>query len=187
MWRAGRKEEAQRVLHTSTDPYASYYHGLILKELAEEELHKGINVYESRSAANILLNKSKDSLYVTLDRLRSPKLDRFHPLDRKLAEIIERVELKLESLANISVANGHSTDELDESEDKEFTTPQQVTSTPFRRSFMDVSSLRNGGGSRSDVSMARVEARPRPERLDAQLRQMVQKQVRIVLIINYES
>lgn len=177
MWRAGRKEEAQRVLNTSTDPYASYYHGLILKELAEEELRKDVGVYESRSAANLLLNKSKDSLFVTLDRLRSPKIVGFHPLDRKLAEVIERVEHKLDSLVNVSVANGHSAVELDESDDKEFTTPQQVTSTPFRRSLIDVSSLRNGGGSRLDISAARVEARPSPERLDAQLRQMVLKQV----------
>nr|CAG4642549.1 EOG090X078K [Evadne anonyx] len=186
MWRAGRKEEAQRTLHTSTDPYASYYHGLILKELAEEELRKGVSLYESRSAANMLLNKAKDSLYVTLDRLRSPRIDRFHPLDRKLAEVIERVELKLESLVNVSVTNGHSTDEFDESEDKEFTTPQQVTSTPFRRSLADVSSLRSGGGSRLDGSAARVEARPSPERLDAQLRQMVLKQEECNLAISNE-
>lgn len=143
--------------------------------MAEEELRKGATVYESRSAANILLNKSKDALFITLDRLRSPGMERFHPLDQKLAEVMEKVESKLGNLTNVSVANGHSTEE--EESEKEFVTPTQVTSTPHRRSVM-IHSTRNGSafGSRLETSV-RVEARPSPERLDAQLRQMVHRQV----------
>lgn len=135
-------------------------------------------MYESRSAANILLNKSRDAFYITLDRLRSPGMERFHPLDQKLAEVIEKVETKLGSLTNLSVANGHSTEEEDESEEREFVTPQQITSTPHRRSMMHMSSLRNGTAlsTRMETSV-RGESRPSPERLDAQLRQMVHRQV----------
>ena len=179
LWRAGRHEEAQRLLQSVSDPYASYYQGLLFKEMAEEELRKGATMYESRSAANVLLNKSRDAFYITLDRLRSPGMDRFHPLDQKLAEVIEKVETKLGSLTNLSVANGHSTEEEEESEEREFVTPQQVTSTPHRsRSMMLANSMRNGTAlsSRMDASV-RVEARPSPERLDAQLRQMVHRQV----------
>ena len=175
LWRSGRREEAQRLLQTISDPFSSYYQGLLFKEMAEEEMRKGATKYESRSAANILLNKSRDALYITLDRLRSPGMERFHPLDQKLAEVIEKVETKLDSLTNLSVANGHSTEEDDESEEKEFLTPQQVTSTPHRRSTMH--SMRNGTmlTSRVETSM-RAESRPSPERLDAQLRQMVHRQ-----------
>lgn len=188
MWRAGRREEAQRLLQTITDPYASYYQGLLFKEMAEEELCKGATVFESRSAANVLLNKSRDSLYITLDRLRSPGIERFHPLDQKLADTIEKVETKLSGLTSQSVANGHTTDEeAEESEEREFATPQaqQVTSTPHRRNLMlGSSTMRNGTpiGSRLDVS-TRAEARPSPERLDAQLRQMVLRQVRVRFLV----
>lgn len=145
--------------------------------MAEEELRKGATMYESRSAANILLNKSRDAFYITLDRLRSPGMERFHPLDQKLAEVIEKVETKLGSLTNLSVANGHSTEEEDESEEREFVTPQQVTSTPHRRNMMQLS-MRNGTvlSTRMETSV-RGESRPSPERLDAQLRQMVHRQV----------
>ena len=180
MWRSGRREEAQRLLQAIIDPYASYYQGLLFKEMAEEELRKGATVYESRSAANVLLNKSKDAFYITLDRLRSPGMERFHPLDQKLTDVIEKVETKLGSLTNLSVANGHTTDEDEESEEREFTTPQQTTSTPHRRNVTQLTSgWRNGTpiSNRIDASNARLEARPSPERLDAQLRQMVHRQV----------
>ncbi len=180
-WRLGRREEALRLLQSIVDPFASYYQGLLFKEMAEEELRKGATVYESRSAANVLLNKSRDAFYLTLDRLRSPGMERFHPLDQKLSEVIEKVETKLGSLTNLSVANGHTTDE-EESEEREFVTPQaqQTTSTPHRRNLGLMSSMRNGTsiGSRLDMT-ARAESRPSPERLDAQLRQMVFRQVRL--------
>ena len=70
MWRSGKKDEAHRLLQGAVDPYASYYKGLIYKESAEVELRKATNIYESRSTANVLLNKARDSLYVTPDRLR---------------------------------------------------------------------------------------------------------------------
>lgn len=177
LWRSGRREEAQRLLQSISDPYASYYQGLLFKEMAEEELRKGVTVYESRSAANVLLHKSRDAFYITLDRLRSPGMDRFHPLDQKLAEVIEKVETKLGSLTNLSVANGHSTEEEEESEEREYLTPQQVTSTPHRKGVMNMTSMRNGTslGNRLETSV-RGEARPSPERLDAQLRQMVHRQ-----------
>ncbi len=177
MWRSGRREEALRLLQAISDPFASYYQGLLFKEMAEEELRKGATMYESRSAANVLLNKSRDAFYITLDRLRSPGMERFHPLDQKLAEVIEKVETKLGSLTNLSVANGHSTEEDEESEEREYLTPQQVTSTPHRRNMMNMTSMRNGTALASRLETStRAEARPSPERLDAQLRQMVQRQ-----------
>lgn len=146
--------------------------------MAEDELRKGATMYEARSAANVLLNKSRDAFYITLDRLRSPGMERFHPLDQKLAEVIEKVETKLGSLTNLSVANGHSTEEEEESEEREFVTPQQVTSTPHRRNLTNISSMRNGTAMSTRLEMStRAEARPSPERLDAQLRQMVHRQV----------
>lgn len=88
-WRAGRKEEAQKLLSQVNDPYASYFEGLIFKELAEEELRR--QGFEYRASANVLLNKSRDALYATQDRLRGPGLDRFHPLNQRIAELIEKV------------------------------------------------------------------------------------------------
>ena len=190
LWRSGRRADGNRELQSITDPYASYYQGLLFKEMAEEELRKGATVYESRSAANVLLNKSRDSFYITLDRLRCPGMERFHPLDQKLAEAIERVETKLGSLTNLSVANGHSTDEGGEeeendSEEREFLTPQQVTSTPHRRNLAAAAAGRNGTPMHSRLMeiSGRVEARPSPERLDAQLRQMVHQQVSVFSVI----
>lgn len=61
-------------------------------------------------------------------------------------------------------------------EDHLFATPEQgsATSTPFRRSSRQLPA----GGSAVSVNnrSMRVECRPSPERLDAQLRQMVHRQ-----------
>ena len=174
-WRSGRKEDAQRLLQATSDPYSSYYQALIFKESAEEEQRLG--TFESRSAANVLLNRCRDALYLTLDRLRSPGMDRFHPLDQKLSQLIEKIETKL-STAN---GNGHSepeAEEHDEDDDRSellFVTPEQHqgSSTPYRRSFhLHGASVPRGSRDKS----IRMEARPSPERLDAQLRQMVHRQ-----------
>ena len=85
-------------------------------------------------------------------------------MDTKLNVLLGNV-----SMNSMSITNGvHEEEDLDseESTEKEFLTPN--SSTPLRKSVLMSSRLSKS---------VRVESRPSPERLDAQLRQMVLRQV----------
>ncbi|KAK8724994.1 hypothetical protein OTU49_011020 [Cherax quadricarinatus] len=131
---------------------------------------------EIRSQHTILLTQARDTLYLTLDRLRMPGVDRFHPLNTKLSQQLEDVERRLshmtldqditaqreddtESISDASqspnpdLTNGHVTN-----------MPQMtVFSTPYR----DI---------KNSTRITRQEARPSPERLDAQVRALSEVQ-----------
>ncbi|KAJ1528544.1 hypothetical protein ONE63_006950 [Megalurothrips usitatus] len=148
----------------------------------------------------ILLQKSLSALHLTLDRLRSPQNAGNHPLNAELEQHIEEVENCLAREESDAVFSGASRNAHEALLDDSFSSnrfedslhgasrivntsmhhtllstlgyangqspSQGLTSTPFK-SRRNIESSMN-----VDVSSRRVEARPSPERLDAQLKRM---------------
>jgi len=65
---------------------------------------------EMRSQNIILLSKARDCLYLTLDRLREPSIDKSHPLNAELGTEIEVIE---RMLSRIDPDNCHNRNECD--------------------------------------------------------------------------
>lgn len=168
----------------------------------EQMSHNKENVTsEMRSQHIIMLSKARDSFYLTLDRLREPSVDRKHPLNAELGTEIEKIERLLSRIdpdmcVNRNECDGMSDenvssvgsvgDNVNTSSTPAFMhhtinyvngnmssnaplTPRHdhtFSSTPFR------SSNYAGAVDHSYMPSSRREARPSPERLDAQLRQI---------------
>ncbi|XP_069959256.1 E3 SUMO-protein ligase RanBP2 isoform X4 [Cherax quadricarinatus] len=176
---SGKQQEAIQALGELKSPEASFQRAMLYKERANAMLTEGnleSLTSEIRSQHTILLTQARDTLYLTLDRLRMPGVDRFHPLNTKLSQQLEDVERRLshmtldqditaqreddtESISDASqspnpdLTNGHVTN-----------MPQMtVFSTPYR----DI---------KNSTRITRQEARPSPERLDAQVRALSEVQ-----------
>ncbi|XP_060534737.1 E3 SUMO-protein ligase RanBP2 [Cylas formicarius] len=139
-------ERACAIFETLRDPYASFHQARIYVKMADELTD------EDGAATRALLTRARDCLYLTLDRLRDPLCDRDHPLNARLAAEIDETERKLARLD----PDGRSDD--DDDDDGAERSPVYVDA---RASFRTQS-----------TPLSRREARPSPERLDAQLRQM---------------
>ena len=151
----GQHTEAIAAFRQLRSPYASYYTGETFKKLAADERERA-GLGEAGVAGRELLVEAREALYLTLDRLRGLG-GAAHPLDSQLAESIEEVESLLGSVG-------------EEGESSPVRGPPparallaQLTSTPhMSRTLFEGTS----------GSPGRVEARPSPERLDAQMRQL---------------
>ena len=152
---AGQHSEAIAAFRQLRSPYASYYTGETFKKLAADERERA-GLGEAGVAGRELLVEAREALYLTLDRLRGLG-GAAHPLDSQLAESIEEVESLLGSVG-------------EEGERSPVRGPPparallaQLTSTPqLSRTLFEGTS----------GSPGRLEARPSPERLDAQMRQL---------------
>jgi len=165
-------EEALTAFGELRTPYASFYTAEIYKKLAAEELNNRPGQIQGGVSGRYgsLLHEAQEALYRTLDRLKAPGEAASHPLNQQLPECIEEVE---NLLAGVGV-NG-------EEEATPIGTPRRVlgvtrleeelTSTPnMARSLF-------GNQNSSYVnSPSRTEARPSPERLDAQVRNLAATQ-----------
>lgn len=175
-------EKALLMFESLKDPYASYHQSQIYQAMAEEHVNEAEENVTSqmRTQRVILLTKARDCLYLTLDRLRDPAVDSNHPLNAQLGNDIEQIEHTLLGSAPES------------SNRNEFDIPSngsEITSNTNDRYAMNYSSANNSylNGSATpkrdgrvlfstpmrSESIRRAEARPSPERLDAQLRQLV--------------
>lgn len=169
-------EKALKLFEQLKDPYASYNQAHIYKAMAEEQTNrtKESVTSEMRSQNIILLSKARDYLYLTLDRLRDPSVDRHHPLNGILGTEIEKVERSLGRIEpDISVNRNDCDGMSDENTSSIGSMPEHVA----QNYSMQNQSYTNGMSpihihSYLNTS-ARREARPSPERLDAQLRQLV--------------
>ena len=161
----GNNGEALDAFKEIKTPYASFYTGEIYKKLALEERANG-SVMDPGQFRELLV-ESREAFYLTLDRLRGLG-GASHPLDSQLSEQLEEVENMLSS--------GGS----DNGQEPEFSTPMitpkkqdigvrrllnQMTSTPQSSKSVFDGNVSVGGSARS-------EARPSPERLDAQMRHL---------------
>lgn len=171
-------EKALQILEQLKDPYASYYQANIFKAMAEEQLNENKDgmTTQMQNQYNILLTKARDYFYLTLDRLRDPAFDRKHALNSKLGSEIEEIEHTIAQI-DADITNFESDDLGDESESisrEQFAPNYSMSQTSFLNG--SIFAARND----SQISLStpskrnlRVEARPSPERLDAQLRQVI--------------
>ncbi|XP_067013935.2 E3 SUMO-protein ligase RanBP2 [Anabrus simplex] len=180
-------------------PDASFYQAQIYKRLAAQEVEEKrgeLITSEMRSQHIILLAKVRESLYLTLDRLRSPGVDPKHPLNAVISTHIEEIESQLaridpdvcrgdvnrndlDVLSDGSVCSEHSGGENINSfsgyinhSSYMHMTPKllngtRMNGTPYR------SSNRPEWDSPAQDLTRRTEARPSPERLEAQIRQIM--------------
>ena len=158
---------------------------------------------ETRSQHVIILTKARNCFYLTLDRLRNPEADQKHPLNAELFNHIADIENELkridpdvsrngvhrndcDGMSEESYSSAHSNEEvhvhgtslgIDTTVHNFLQTPQRnshrtpkQSSTPSRLQHHDI----------LELSRNRTEARPSPERLDAQIRQMLHLKENIV-------
>ena len=199
--RSKQYEKAIDALQALKCPEASVQQGQMYEKLADEiisSIPKESLTSEMRSQHIIMLSKARECFYLTLDRLRSPGTDPKHPLNLLLSTYISNVENKLKRIDPDLSRGDLSRNECDGMSDESYSsahsavdqtvakistltglnasinilsTPQKnihrtpkQSSTPCRTQHQDI----------LDLSRNRSEARPSPERLDAQIRTLNQ-------------
>ncbi|CAL7942946.1 unnamed protein product [Xylocopa violacea] len=199
--RSKQYEKAINALQALKCPEASFQQGQMYEKLADEivnSIPKENLTSEMRSQHIIMLSKARECFYLTLDRLRSPGTDPKHPLNSELSTHITDIENKLKRI-DLDLSRGDlSRNECDGMSDESYSsahsavdqavtntalptglsasvntlsTPQKnahrtpkQSSTPYKPQHQDT----------LDLSRNRSEARPSPERLDAQIRSINQ-------------
>lgn len=163
-------EKALQTFETLKDPYASFHQAQIYKTLAEEQtnLSKENVTSEMRSQRITLLSHVRDYLYLTLDRLRDPTVDKKHPLNTQIATEIEKID-RLLSRIDPDVSNRNECDGMSDENSSYSSIPDH--------NFPNIS-FTNGISPKNETLLRiensfRREARPSPERLDAQIRQLI--------------
>ncbi|KAF5296161.1 hypothetical protein FQA39_LY12615 [Lamprigera yunnana] len=175
-----KRKEFEKALHIFDilkNPYASYHQAQIYKTMAEEQLNlnKESVTSEMRSQHIILLSRSRDCFYLTLDRLRDPLVDRKHPLNKQLGTEIEKIE-RLLSRIDSDMRNeldGLSDENVSSAGSMGDHTNNFYSSVPYHNDSLTPHLDRTSYSNRYKLELpTRREARPSPERLDAQLRQL---------------
>ncbi|CAH1962372.1 unnamed protein product [Acanthoscelides obtectus] len=183
-----KKKEYDRALEVFAhlkDPYASFYQAQIYKHMADEKTNQSKEnvTSEMRSQHIILLSKARDCLYLTLDRLRDPSVDRSHPLNAQLGTEIEKIE---RLLSRIDPDNSHDYDgtsddnDSDNSVGEHYLSAAGYTNQPSFQNSTQYSSKHdqmNITSTPMKLHIPRQEARPSPERLDAQIRQLMSSSI----------
>ncbi|KAG5883507.1 hypothetical protein JTB14_013934 [Gonioctena quinquepunctata] len=173
-------EKALQIFEHLKDPYASFYQSQIYKHMADQKTNQNKEnvTSEMRSQNIILLSRARDCLYLTLDRLREPSVDRSHPLNAQLGTEIEKIE-RLLSRIDPDCTNRNECDGMsDENNSSDNSVGDHYLSTFTNTSFQNgqhyTSKLEshNNHSTPLRLGITRQEARPSPERLDAQIRQM---------------
>lgn len=197
--RSKQYEKAINALQALKCPEASFQQGQMYEKLADEiisSIAKENLTSEMRSQHIIMLSKARECFYLTLDRLRSPETNPKHPLNSELSTYIADIENKLKRIDPDLSRGDLSRNECDGMSDESYSsahsavdqavtkialptltglntsvnvlsTPQKnihrtpkQSSTPYKLQHQDI----------LDLSRNRSEARPSPERLDAQIR-----------------
>ncbi|XP_066138982.1 E3 SUMO-protein ligase RanBP2 isoform X1 [Euwallacea fornicatus] len=173
-------EKAMQIFGELKDPYASFYQSQIYKSMAENKTlaPKEHLTSEMRSQNITFLSRARDCLYLTLDRLREPTQDKSHPLNAQLGTEIEKTERLLSRIdpdcTNRNECDGMSDENVSDDSVGEhylstythhasFQNPRDVNVTKHETSLLHSTPLRLS-------APRREEARPSPERLDAQIR-----------------
>ncbi|XP_047107588.1 E3 SUMO-protein ligase RanBP2 [Schistocerca piceifrons] len=209
-----KHERALEAFEQLKSPYAAFYRALIYKKLAEEQFqgqHREMITSEMRSQHIILLTKARECFYLTLDRLKSPGVDSKHPLNAELGGHIEEIESQLHHIdTDVSRSDVNRNDVLDglslETASSEHSPVDNGHmfigyNGTVQNSFAHISS-RNRSANRlsstpyrsnnkcdtSDVQeIRRAEARPSPERLDAQIRQLLHNRDSVLQTVTQHS
>ncbi|XP_057333326.1 E3 SUMO-protein ligase RanBP2-like [Microplitis mediator] len=179
-------EQASDILQSLKCPEASFHQGEIYKKLADElveSLPKESITSSVRSQYTIMLTKARNCFYLTLDRLRSPGINPNHPLNAELGSRLAIIEDEL--------WRNDAKNEADNASDESYSSAHSITEqlanstinhssiiTPRRnnpRTPRQASTPRHHHTLDTDITRSRIqsEARPSPERLDAQIRQLL--------------
>ncbi|XP_014235888.1 ranBP2-like and GRIP domain-containing protein 3 [Trichogramma pretiosum] len=191
-------EQAIEALQSLKCPEASFEQGQIYKQLAEESIdNTEIESMSSeiRTQYIIILSKARNCFYLTLDRLRSPNADPKHPLNAELCNYITEVENKLKRIDPDELDYDRAPNDYDEVSEESYSSAHSdeqrllaANSVPnlnnsnhhtpkkhhLRRTPKKFSTPQPNNISVLEFSRSRlIESRPSPERLDAQIRQLV--------------
>ncbi|KAJ8686803.1 hypothetical protein QAD02_022597 [Eretmocerus hayati] len=187
-------EQAIEALQALKCPEASFEQGKIYKLLADETMNsspKESVTSEMRHLYFSILSKARNSFYLTLDRLRSPDADPKHPLNAELCIHITSIENELKRIDPDMMCNDRNRNECDDLSEESYSSAHSeehavvtnslpmmnnTSHTPMRsirRSIRHSTSTPRQHHDFLDTPRNRNEARPSPERLDAQIRQLV--------------
>ncbi|XP_014610617.1 PREDICTED: E3 SUMO-protein ligase RanBP2-like [Polistes canadensis] len=195
-------EEAIDALQILKCPEATFQQGQIYKMLADEIVGSKPReslTSEMRSQHIIMLSKARNCYYLTLDRLRSPGMNLKQPLDSELCLHISAIENELKRIDPDISRGDLSRNECDVLSNESYSpehsgidqpittvpistltglgTPVNILSTPQKNTHrtpkQSSTPCRAQNQDIIDLSRNRTEARPSPERLDAQIRQMI--------------
>ncbi|KAL3285049.1 hypothetical protein HHI36_019175 [Cryptolaemus montrouzieri] len=178
---AMKRDELEKALNKFEelkDPFASFYQAQIYKQLADHKMsqNKESVTSEMRSQNIILLSKARDCFYLTLDRLREPSVDKNHPLNAQLGTEIEKIERLLSRIDPDCTNNRNECDGMsDENESLADSTEHYTTANLtnlYSSAYIMRNDTRNNHSTPLRLNLSRKEARPSPERLDAQFRQL---------------
>uniref|UniRef100_A0A0C9REL7 RANBP2 protein n=1 Tax=Fopius arisanus TaxID=64838 RepID=A0A0C9REL7_9HYME len=191
--RGKQHEQAIDALQSLKCPEASYLQAEIYKTLADEVI--GSLPQESLTSAIrcqhvVLLAKARDCYYLTLDRLRSPGVNPHHPLNSELGSKISSIENDLKRIDPDLHRNELNRNDCDQLSEDSYSSAQSgadqpiinslshgvTINTPQRQSHRtpkQSSTPRHHDILEHSRSRIQMEARPSPERLDAQIRQLV--------------
>ncbi|CAG9840154.1 unnamed protein product [Diabrotica balteata] len=167
-------DQALAIFEQLKDPYASFYQFEIYRQIADKKINgnkiESIGSEEKREVT-VFLTKARDCLYLTLDRLRGSTVDPKHPINAKIGTELEQVDRLLLDMESNNVHDLFS----DINRSLEVSTSEQYLSslthvshsayTPKLGSLNQSTPLKH--------SMLRQEARPSPERMDAQIRELM--------------
>ncbi|XP_017875695.1 E3 SUMO-protein ligase RanBP2 isoform X2 [Ceratina calcarata] len=191
-------EKAIDALQALKCPEASFQQGQMYEKLADEIINtipKESLTSDMRAQHIIMLSKARECFYLTLDRLRSPGTNLKHPLNSELSTHITDIENRLKKIDPDLNRGDLSRNECDGMSDESYSSAhsavdQAVTNTGLNASVINMLSTPHKNAHRTpkqsstpyrpqhqdllDLSRYRSEARPSPERLDAQIRSLNQ-------------
>ncbi|TGZ32049.1 E3 SUMO-protein ligase RanBP2 [Temnothorax longispinosus] len=192
-------EQAIDALQALKCPEASFQLAQIYKIFADEIVNSTPReslTSEMRSQHIIMLSKAKNSYYLTLDRLRSPGTNPKHPLNSELGTHITDIENELKRI-DPDLGRGELSRNDDGISDESYSPPPSAMDHVTNPALPMLTTLTGGSNMLStpqrnthrtpkhastpcklqdhlNLSKNRAEARPSPERLDAQIRQIMQ-------------
>ncbi|XP_011170959.2 E3 SUMO-protein ligase RanBP2 [Solenopsis invicta] len=194
-------EQAIDALEALKCPEASFQLAQIYKIFADEIVNSTPReslTSEMRSQHVIMLSKAKSSYYLTLDRLRNPGTNPKHPLNSVLGTHITDIENELKRIDPDLGRGDLSRNDIDCISDESYSPTHSAVDQPVTNPTLPMLTTLTGGSNMLstpqrnahrtpkhastpcrlqdylNVSKNRTEARPSPERLDAQIRQIMQ-------------
>uniref|UniRef100_A0A6P7F5L8 E3 SUMO-protein ligase RanBP2 n=1 Tax=Diabrotica virgifera virgifera TaxID=50390 RepID=A0A6P7F5L8_DIAVI len=166
-------DQALAIFEQLKDPYASYHQFEIYKQIADKKINgnkiEGIGS-EKKREVTLFLTKARDCLYLTLDRLRGSTVDPKHPINSKIGTELEQVDRLLLDMESDDLFS-------DVNRSLEMSTSEQYLSSLTHVSHSaytpKLSTSLLNQSTPMKQSMLRQEARPSPERMDAQIRELM--------------
>ena len=173
---AGKHQEAIQALGELKSPEASFERAMLYKKAALDVVGgKSVDSLnaEKKNQYTALLAQAKDTLYLTYDRLRMPNVDKNHPTNKDLSQQLSQVEQYLRDFTTMDNGVICPDHESESFSDPCPSPPQNITNGHSLLPQMPLFSTPNR---QDDTRLRRLEARPSPERLDAQIRHLTEVQ-----------